>query len=73
MIQSFVVEAVIPEYLPVKQQLGRDGAIHQWYFHLASASQKVQTVRAEILSFLLNVYGESSILEVAGGEGNLPI
>jgi len=48
-IQSFSVEAVMPEYLPVNRAVNRDDAIES-YFTLGFTA-------SEILSFLLNVHG----------------
>jgi len=54
MIQVFVTEAVIPEYLPVNQAVGRNDATENYFTLGFSASG--------ILSFLLNVHGISYTL-----------
>ena len=49
MVQIFVTEAVIPEYLPVNEAVERNDAIENYFALGFSAS--------EIIGFLLNVHG----------------
>ena len=72
----FTAEAVIPEYLPVNEQVNLVVMMQSIIkLHLASARQKFLVFASMFTgsSSALDSWGESLKHEVARGEGNLPI